>query len=103
MARSRNELSERLHSLVENVYYTPPEGRKIQYPCIIYELESQRNDRADNIRYKTENRYLVTSISKQPDEATELRDKILDAFPYISSDRRYISDSLVHDVMTLYW
>ena len=48
------------------VYFQPPPGVELQYPCIVYNLESVRTDFADNAPYKIHDRYQVTYIDRSP-------------------------------------
>lgn len=83
-----------------NVYYQPPESLKMEYPAIRYDLSTIDSRYADNIKYSKNNRYEIIVIDILPDN--EVIDKILD-LPYSSHDRRYKSDNLNHDVITLYY
>lgn len=97
---SRLEFSEALHKICDNVYFQPPESKKINYPCIIYERRNIDQQFADNIPYAQKTRYTVTVISRDPD------DPIVDAvsqFPYCLYDRFYTADNLNHDVFNIYY
>lgn len=100
---NRLELHELLCTILgsRNVYFQPPESIKLRYPCIVYELSRKSEIRASNIVYKRNDAYEVTVISNNPDN--EMADKIVDAFEYASFDRRFVSDNLIHDVITIYY
>lgn len=83
-----------------NVYFQPPENIKLHYPCILYERSSFSQHFADNKPYISMGRYSVTLITTNPD--SELVKAILD-LPYCSYDRYFASDSLSHDVFTLFY
>ena len=83
------------------VYFQPPAGQKIEYPCIIYQLQNLDVDYADDITYRKHTHYLVTLIGFDPDN-DDLIDKLLE-LRYCSFDRRFISDNLYHDVFDLYY
>lgn len=100
MSKTRQELSDYLHSLVDHVYFQPPESYKIEYPCIIYKLSNFEDVFADNLRYRTLKRYELTVISKDPefDAVDKLREQ-----QYCSFDRFYVVENLNHFVFTLFY
>lgn len=83
-----------------NVYFQPPESLKINYPCIIYNLDKIQTLNADNTAYKTNKRYQLTLIHKDPDN--EIVDK-LEALPMCTLDRTFTTSNLNHYVFTLYY
>ena len=94
-----------LHHILEyvrgskNVYYQPPTGTKLQYPCIVYNLATANDVHANNHIYRRLYRYTVTYITKDPDDPK--RDEI-DDLPYCAFDRFFTSDNLNHFVYTIY-
>lgn len=99
---SRLDLQYKLEELLgsPNVYYDPPESRKMSYPAIRYVKQNPNIKKADDKNYLKTNCYKVMVISKLPDDP--VIDKILD-LPLCSFDTSYTSDGLHHDVMTLYY
>lgn len=99
---SQEELQAKLENLLglKHVYYQPPENFTMEYPAIRYSLAKIESIFANNAKYNNKNRYEVIVIDKLPDN--EVIQKIL-ALPYSSYDRRYVSDNLNHDVITLYF
>ena len=83
------------------VYYAPPESISLKYPCIIYNRDYIKLDKADDMNYSKNNRYQLIVIDKEVDNI--FIEKILDKFKYSSYDRHYVSDNLYHDVITLYY
>lgn len=83
-----------------NTYFQPPESIKLKYPCAIYALEGVNHRHANDRVYKSDPRYAVTFISKDPDNT--YYDSMIDRFKHCRFDRRYIVDSLYHDVFTIY-
>lgn len=81
------------------VYFQPPEGMRIAYPCIVYERERIESDHADNRPYRTQKRYTVTAIDKDPD--SRIPDRIA-ALETSRHERHFVSDNLHHDTFTLY-
>lgn len=99
MAMTRLELSQRLHQICENCYYSPP-STSLKYPCILYELTGIERKFADNIGYLKVHVYQLTVIDEDPD--SELVDKVLE-LEHCSGPRPYKADNLNHFVFTLYW
>lgn len=99
--KSRLELSKILHTLADHVYYQPPTGIKIEYPCIIYERASGVNIPADNQSYLYTKSYDVTVIDKNPD--SEIPDKIMQTFQMCTFERHFVSDNLNHDTFLIYF
>lgn len=99
MSKTRLELSQTLHKICENCYYSPP-NIGIVYPCILYELSNVTDHHADNLKYLSYKRYSLTLIDENPD--SELFQKLMD-LEFCSFDRYYVSDNLNHFVFTLFW
>lgn len=97
---SRLELQTLLETLTENVYFQPPTGIEMQYPCIVYQRDNSRSEFADNRPYMHTKRYQVTVIDRNPD--SELPDMV-EALPYCSFNRFFAADSLNHYVFTLFF
>lgn len=104
MARDRRELSPIFREILgnDNVYFQSPKPNSLKYPCIVYSMESRENWNADDLVYRDKNRYTVTLIGKNPDNA-ETIDKFFSKLKYIRHDRRFINDNLYHDVFNLYF
>lgn len=98
----RNDLHELLCELCgsRNVYFQPPEGFKLLYPCVVYERDRIETDFANNTPYSHRKRYSVTVIDKDPDSL--IPDKIA-CLSMSKHDRHFVSDNLHHDVFTIYY
>ena len=83
-----------------HVYFQPPEGFKLKYPCIVYELDRIETNFANNLPYLHNKRYSVTVITKDPD--SEIPGLVAD-LPMCSHDRHFVNDNLHHDVFTIYF
>lgn len=84
----------------ENVYYQPPTGLKMKYPCICYERSKIRNAAANDKVYIQRFFYQITVIDTDPDsEMTAAVAKL----ERVSHDRHFVSDNLHHDVFTIYY
>lgn len=99
---SRQELQTKLEELLgsRNVYYQPPESKKMQYDAIRYSKKKMNIKYANNALYTKMNCYEITVIARIPDNP--VIDKLLE-LPYCVFDRHYESDNLNHDVFTLYY
>ena len=102
---SRDDLQLDLEEVLgsQNVYFQPPESKKIVYPCIIFNFNRINSKRASNAAYKMDNYYTATYITKKPALSTDIPQKMLKKFPMCRHDRHYIADNLHHDVFTLYY
>lgn len=101
--KTRLELHEELCRLLgsRNVYFQPPESKKINYPAIVYSLESPETQNADNRVYFRFKRYRVLVIAKDPE--FELGDSLQNYFSYCRPERPYPSDNLNHWPFTLFY
>lgn len=93
-----NKLKEVLGN--NNVYYNPPSTTKLQYPCIIYNLNDIRTNKANNNVYLLDHVYQVTLIGTKVTDDT--KDKILTEIPYSNFNRSYINNGLYHYVYTIF-
>lgn len=98
----RSDLQALLVSILgsSNVYFQPPESKRMVYPCIVYHRDALDSRFAGNAPYKQEKRYQVTIISIDPDSVVP--DKVA-KLPKCSFDRFYTADNLNHDVYNLYF
>lgn len=102
MAR-RLQLHEKLCTILEsrNVYFQPPESLKLKYDAIVYKVVDRNDLRADDRRYRGLVTYELIAITRDPD--SDLPDRLMDAFTYISSGRPFTSDNLHHNPFTLHF
>jgi hypothetical protein len=102
--RPREELQALLLGLMpeeeQNVYFQPPSGKDMSYPCIVYERSTIQTEHANNYPYLNSKRYEVTVIDRNPD--SEIPDKVA-MLPLCSHDRFFAVDNLNHDVFTLFF
>lgn len=103
MAKNRMDLHKELLALFSpnKVYYSPPESLKLTYPCIVYFRDYIKTDKADNMNYERYNRYQLTVIGREEDNPVV--DQILDKYVGASYDRRFVTENLYHDVISLYY
>ena len=83
-----------------HVYFQPPAGFQMSYPCIVYTLAKMEAVYADNTPYQVQKAYTVTVIDKIADSA--IPDKVM-ALPYCKFDRSFPSDNLHHWVFTIFY
>ena len=97
----RVQLHRKLELLLgsRNVYFQPPTGTKLSYPCIVYNLATANDVHADNKIYRRLFRYTLIYITKDPDDPK--RDEI-DDIPYCAFDRVLANDNLYHYYYTIY-
>ena len=81
-----------------NVYFQPPPGFMLSYPCIVYNRSNIRSKHGDNMPYKLDNQYTVTVIDANPDSV--IPGKIAN-LPRCAFDRHFTSDNLNHDVFSI--
>lgn len=84
-----------------NVYFNPPESKKMDYPCIRYKLGGIDQKFADNITFLNTKKYEVTVIDPNPDSA--IYEEIIKHFRMCRLDRIYMASNLYHFVITLYY
>jgi len=98
----RLELQAILTEILEtdHVYFQPPPGLRMEYPCIVYNRADHLINHADDIPYKRDKRYQVTVIDRNPDSV--IPDKVAQ-LPLCSYDRFYTADNLNHDVFQLFF
>lgn len=100
MARSRLDLQTLLEGLTENVYFQPPSGSKMEYPCIVYQRDGGRTEFADDAPYRNTKRYQVTVIDRDPDSSIP---DMVEALPMSTFNRFFPADGLNHTVFNLYF
>lgn len=100
MARSRLELHKLLEDILgsSNVYFQPPEGFRLKYPCIVYNRSTSRSNSASNAPYRVDKRYSVTLIVRDPD--SDLPDK-LEWLPQSIFERFFTKDQLNHYIFNI--
>lgn len=98
----RVQLQRNLENLLgsRNVYFQPPTGTQLKFPCFVYHLDSAIDQHAEDKLYRRLYRYSLTYITKDPDDP--MTDKI-DNIRYCSFNRFFTSDNLNHYVYTIYY
>ena len=91
----RLELHQLLMDLIgsSNVYFQPPESVKLIYPCIVYHYDNNIISHADNIPYVVFHEYIVTYITRDPDDPVV---ELMTNTAIARFDRYYVADNLHH-------
>lgn len=97
--KPRKDLSDIFHNLCSNVYYQPPTGAKLKYPCIVYTFDNLHKTHADNFGYLMSIKYSVTYMTRDPDDMTKIR---IAEIPMSSLDRSSNNDNIYHYYYTIY-
>lgn len=98
----RLELHEKLCEILgsKNVYFDPPNGLMMNYPCIVYKKSGNSTLHADNKPYFVKRQYDVTTISRDPDN--NIGDQIAQML-HCGYSTSFVKDNLHHDVYKLYY
>jgi hypothetical protein len=84
----------------ENVYFDPPESKRMEYPAIRYSRAKIVNRFANDSVYNQNNRYEVIAIYRDPDSDIPVK---ISRLPMCSHETHYVVDNLHHDRFTLYF
>lgn len=82
-----------------NVYFQPPNGTQISYPCIVYERDNVKTKFANNKPYKRAKRYLITVIDRDPEGSVSEKVEELASCSFV---RSFKADGLNHDLYNIY-
>lgn len=82
----------------ENVFLQPP--TVLPDPCIKYNRDDSWVVHADNLKFATFKRYLVTVIDRNPDS---LIPDLVEALPHCGFDRFYTANGVNHWTYNLYF
>lgn len=84
----------------EKVYFQAPSQDQMEFPCIVYAIDSEDTKFADNNPYNRTLGYQVTVIDRNPD--SEIVGKVA-SLPMSSFRRFFVVDGLNHFVYNLYF
>ncbi len=93
---TRLELQTKLEEILgsNKVYFQPPSGFQLKFPCIVYELSTINGKMANNNKYKLTDRYKITYITQEADDA--LTKKILTELPKSVLNVVFKTEGLYH-------
>lgn len=100
MAKQRIRLSDVLHALCPNVYFQPPGGHKLKYPCIVYSLKTLVPKYANNKVYSLESEYDVQYITRDPDDSVIRKIAMV---PSCRMNNSFSAENLHHYQYSLYY
>lgn len=100
MGRPRSQLHSLLKAFTPDVYFQPPNGLALKYPCIVYKIDNADTKFADNKPYSYTERYQITVIDQDPDTALRF---LVAALPMCRFDRAFASDDLNHYVYNIFF
>ena len=100
MAKPRSELSAILHGICDNVYFQPPTGTLLMYPCLIYKVEDLDDLKADNRTYMRHAEYQITYITRDPDDVAKYAIADLELCSMTNTANR---DNLYHYYYRIYF
>lgn len=97
----RSELQTLLEGIddVDKVYFQPPPTHKMEYPCIVYQLDAMDSQHADNAPYRVGTRYQLTVIDRNPDSGIP---KVIAKLPSVAFRTFYVVANMNHTVFTMY-
>jgi len=98
---NRIKLHNELLEFSDNVYFQPPESLRMNYPCIVYSKAGDFETQANDGYYIGMKEYDLTLIGYSPD--SELPEEIRDHFRMCSITQYYVTDSLQHVKLKLYY
>lgn len=103
MSKPRTELQSKLEEILgsRNVYFQPPDGLQIKYPCIVYNLSRIDILRADDMSYMRHKGYFITIMDKKP--TSEIYERILEEFPMSRLDHTAVIEKINHWYITVFW
>lgn len=99
---NRQQIQAKLEEILgsSNVYFQPPETKKMEYPCFRYERVNGTHTYADNRTYRFTPQYEVTFISR--DASPSIITDVVDSFQMVRYNRHFTVDNLHHDVFIIY-
>ena len=100
MAKQRIRLSDVLNALCPNVYFQPPGGHKLKYPCIVYSLKDLVPRYANNNVYSLESEYDLQYITRDPDDSVIRKIAMI---PSCRMNSSFSADNVHHYQYSLYY
>lgn len=82
------------------VYFQPPAELRLNYPCIVYELDNVHITHANDSPYSHQNRYKITSIDYDPDSETPGKIAMMPTASFVTA---FKANNLNHVVYNIYF
>jgi hypothetical protein len=100
--KTRLEVQEMLEKILgsSNVYFQAPPNTGMKYPCIVYRFDRFGRDNADNQPYILTGRWEIHHMYKSI--KNDIKETMLFAAPYVTFDRRIVTDGVYNDYYTIY-
>lgn len=100
--KTRLEVQEMLEKILgsSNVYFQAPPNTGMKYPCIVYRFDRFGTDNADNQPYILTGRWEIHHMYKSI--KNDIKETMLFAAPYVTFDRRIVTDGVYNDFYTIY-
>lgn len=95
----RDEIKAQLEAICPNLYFQPPTGNKMSFPCIVYQRMQIKQKKADNVKYKSNVIYKVIVIDRDPDSEIV---KAVSELPNTSYMDFYTKDNFNYDVFKMF-
>lgn len=98
MNKRESTIKVQLSAICSNVYFQPPTGKKMDFPCIVYKRANIEQKLADNIKYKSDVIYEVIVIDRDPD--SEIVNAV-SMLPTTKHTNKYEKDNFNYDVFRM--
>lgn len=100
--KTRLEVQDMLEKILgsSNVYFQAPPNTGMKYPCIVYRFDGFNRDNADNQPYILTGRWEIHHMYKSI--KNDIKETMLFAAPYVTFDRRIVTDGVYNDYYTIY-
>lgn len=82
-----------------NVYFQPPESKKLEFPCIVYNISSHDVDYADDKIYQLRHKYVVRYVAYPKDFDGPMKENLARELN-VPIQQIYAQDGLYHCVFT---
>ena len=91
----------KIHSTIQNVYFSPIDSVSVKYPAIVYSETDRTDIYADDTVYLFKVTYTVVVIDRDPVFVTNTVDNLKVNFPYATIKTTYIKNNLYHKVIVI--
>lgn len=91
----------KLHSTIQNVYFSPIDSVSLNYPAIVYSENDRTDIYANDYVYLFNVSYTVVVIDRDPVFVTQTVDAFKVNFPYSTVKTTYIKNNLYHKVLVI--
>jgi len=100
--KTRDEVQTFLEDVLgnSNVYFQSPPNTGMHYPCIVYRFRNFDRRNADNKPYLLTGRWEIHHMYKSI--KNDIKEKMLNAAPYIDFDNRIVKDGIYNDYYTIF-